>query len=98
MPHAITKGRFRVAFLALMPLAACQCDDNLAALDGRVAGRLCDPATGFGLSNAPLTLRDSVGQALGATSDGEGYFVFEEVATGPATLLAEDATGAREVS
>ncbi len=85
-----------VCVLALVPLAACQCEDDLFSVGGALAGTVCDDETGLPLSWKKVRLQTG-GSDRQAETTSDGKFSIPAVPAGKATLIIPGTAGDREV-
>jgi hypothetical protein len=81
--------------LLLLPLSACNCDEELYAFPGDLTGVLC-ASNGALLAEAPITITDANGASVEAATDASGRFTVEGLGAGTATI-AFDGTRTAEV-
>ena len=83
---------FFVVSAVLSLLSACQCDDPLGVVPGRIDGQVCDAVTGAPLANVAVRLEND-GAVVG--TDGEGRYTFGVVSPGDDVVVVGVAAAAR---
>jgi len=70
----------------LSPLAASTSSSTASATPTSLAGRVVDASTAAGIASSQVTLVDSSGNVMTATTDASGAFVFDNVTAGTCSL------------